>query len=463
MSDSVPSVLETGSGKEPIGRDETTALFAALSSFKRLAVAVSGGADSVALLCLLVEWKEAVGWPGDFRALTVDHGLRLESRAEAAFVGDVCHRLGVAHQTLLWEGEKPVANVQAEARNARYRLFAAAMDQHDLEAVLLAHHQGDQVETFLDRLTRGSGVYGLAAMKLDDPHGPSGLRVLRPLLQTPKSRLTATLRAHGQSWCEDPSNENESFKRVRLRRLAEALAAEGLDTARLAETARRMGRAADALDQWVGELFLTRVQEHPAGPARMAREDYLCVPEEVRLRLLTRLLQKVGRHTGPQGVPLRLSKLEGLDQAIRGLSRTGDGLRQTLNGCSIHIDQQWLVIGAEMGRVPAETVCLDDVEHVVWDNRYIWTRGGARMDFLSDVADRAGDIGSGLKLGPLGEAPGRVSAKDADWAIHGAFDRSPAIWLGDRLLLVPGLSVEGLSVEEAEAETVLRAGYLSAI
>ncbi len=176
-----------------------------------LAVAVSGGADSMALLCLAARWGKR-----PLTALTVDHGLRAESAEEARRVKGWAEAQGVPHVTLAWRGEKPKANLQAAARAARYGLLAQWCRDARVEGLLLAHTLDDQAETVLLRLARGSGVNGLAAM------APAtrlrGVTLLRPLLGISRARIVATLEALRQPWIEDPSNEDTRFARVRLRK-----------------------------------------------------------------------------------------------------------------------------------------------------------------------------------------------------------------------------------------------------
>jgi len=160
-----------------------------------VAVGVSGGADSMALLHLLSAWnKSAENWL-DLTALTVDHGLRAESASEAAAVSAWARDLGIEHVTLTWGGKKPSSNIEAAAREARYRLVGEWCFENHVQTFLTAHHFDDQAETFLMRLARGSGVAGLSSLAEERSLGGAfgSVRLLRPLLHISKKDLTALL------------------------------------------------------------------------------------------------------------------------------------------------------------------------------------------------------------------------------------------------------------------------------
>ena len=200
---------------QPLSSAEFSALMAPLGPFEpapHVAVAVSGGADSLSLALLLRDWAAEQG--GRVTALVVDHGLRPGSAAEARRVRRQLTGLGLAAKCLTWPGPAPQSNRQALARAARYRLMADWCRRQSVLHLALAHHLDDQAETLLLRLGRGSGLDGLAAMPplRELPE----VRLLRPLLPVPKARLVAGLRTAGLTWVEDPSNRDPSHARVRL-------------------------------------------------------------------------------------------------------------------------------------------------------------------------------------------------------------------------------------------------------
>ena len=179
----------------------------------KVAVAVSGGSDSMALLLLAHQWAQAKG--GHVVAVTVDHGLRPDSRKEAETVGEWAKARGIEHVILSWEGDKPSSRLQERAREARYHLLTSWCKEQDISTLLVGHHLQDQEETFWLRLSAGSGLDGLTGMK--EQFVRDGVTIVRPLLKVPKEQLQTFLREENQPWVEDPSNEKESFFRGRLR------------------------------------------------------------------------------------------------------------------------------------------------------------------------------------------------------------------------------------------------------
>lgn len=245
----------------------------------RLGIAVSGGPDSLALLLLA-----AAARPRDIEAATVDHGLRPEARAEADMVAGLCEGLGVPHAILAIEWDIPPSSaIQEQAREVRYGALAAWMRERALGALLTGHHLDDQAETLVMRLARGSGVRGLAGMR-PSSHVPGhpDLELLRPLLGWRRSELEQVCAAAGLTPAADPSNLDETFERVRIRR---ALAqADWLDAQALARTAANLAAADEALDWAAGEEWRARVDQHDSEIAYRPSD----APAEMRRRVLAR-------------------------------------------------------------------------------------------------------------------------------------------------------------------------------
>ncbi|MEJ2123909.1 MAG: tRNA lysidine(34) synthetase TilS [Alphaproteobacteria bacterium] len=299
------------------------ALFSGWERYAHVALAVSGGADSVALMRLAhaqlqaaCETSASAPFP-QLTVLTVNHGLRKEAATEAEWVRAEAARLGLPHHTLDWRGEKPTTRIQATARQARYALMADFCHTHNIGALAVAHTQDDQAETFLMRLARGSGVDGLAGMSVVSQR--HGLDILRPLLGVSRAELEAYLSERGQGWLNDPSNQNTHYERVRIRRALRKGQTLGLTAEKLALSAKRRGRARAALEVAAHAFLSETLYIHDTGYAEMALEPFQQLPEEIALRVLSRviLLVRGGETDGDDGqtrtLPLmRMARLETL-------------------------------------------------------------------------------------------------------------------------------------------------------
>jgi tRNA(Ile)-lysidine synthase len=329
---------------KPVTDGQAAALFADLSSSSALVLAVSGGPDSTALLMLAARWQARLKRGPKLLAVTVDHGLRPESAAEARAVKRLAASLGVAHRTMRWKGPKPTSGVQQVARAARYMLLADAARRLRARHILTAHTRDDQAETVLFRLARGSGLAGLKGMTRISPlpiEGAGDVVLVRPLLEVPKVRLVATLTAAGIPFADDPSNRDPRFTRPRLRALLPSLAAEGLDAARLATLARRLGRADQAIEQAVdaAQAALAPGPWERTGPIVLNVAAFGALPAETAFRLLGRAVTAVG----DEG-PVELSKLEGLFDVLEaGLAGTAR-IRRTLAGALVTLARGLIVI-----------------------------------------------------------------------------------------------------------------------
>jgi tRNA(Ile)-lysidine synthase len=315
-----------------ISAGEADALFAALVGEPALVLAVSGGPDSTALMWLAARWRRRLRQGPNLVAVTIDHGLRPEAAREATAVKRFARQLGIVHRTLRWRGPKPATGLQEHARRERYRLLGEAARRVKARCVLTAHTLDDQAETVLIRMTRGSGMTGLAAMAMVTP--VNGFFLVRPLLDVPKARLLATLAADRIAFAQDPSNRDPRFTRVRVRELMPTLAAEGLSRHRLAVLARRLRRADAALEA-VTDVAGARLAggEWPQlRPVVLDRGGFAQLPDELALRLMGRAIAQVG----DEG-PVELAKLEALMVAVRAALGASGRLRRTLAGAVVTV------------------------------------------------------------------------------------------------------------------------------
>ncbi|MGE3333325.1 MAG: tRNA lysidine(34) synthetase TilS [Rhodospirillaceae bacterium] len=327
----------------------------------RVAVAVSGGADSLALALLLTHWARSNNVT--VHALTVDHCLREAGADEAKQVQLWMSAAKVPHTTLRWDGGAAYrgrpGSAQGAARDARYALMLDWCAENGASHLFLAHHADDQGETFLLRLARGSGVDGLAAMTPLSERG--GIFLARPLLGIPKTRLIAFCEDVGQPWIEDPSNQNGAYARARFRAAREMLEREGLSTDRLLATADHMRRARAALDHYVGALLREACAWDKYGVGRVSLQALAAAPEEIGLRALAAILQIA---SGQVYRP-RFERLQRLYDSLRG----GAWRDATLHGALLQRDGETLIVIREAAQI-ADEQSLRAGTKALWDGRF---------------------------------------------------------------------------------------------
>lgn len=402
----------------------------------RMALAVSGGSDSVALMVLFADWLRHQGkGAGLHTVLTVDHGLRPDSASEARAAAAQAQSLGFKHAILVWGGVKPTTGIQAAARGARYRLLAGHMIANGISLLLTGHTRDDQAETILMRLARGSGIDGLAGMGPRLWFGDLGLRdpaavdleVVRPLLDVPRARLRALLQERGVAWIDDPSNLSPEFERPRLRAARAQLDALGLTDSMLTLSAGRLLRARRALDQAVLEFCRPdagRVSVDPCGVIAIDRVGLEAAEEEIALRVLARAIAAAGG----SDEPVSLARLEAIVALMLGGGT--ETPKRTLARAMITATGPTITIEREPGREQLPLLKLVHGLPACWDGRF---------RVRADVA------GGAIEVRPLGAVAARelrqqgaVSTRTPRVPTR-ALAMLPSFWREDCLVAVPPL------------------------
>lgn len=380
--------LDTGSEVLPGGR--------------AVGVAVSGGGDSMALLHMLADAAPHCGFTVE--AATVDHRLRPEAEAEAAFVAGVCRARGLRHETLVWQAHPKSGNLMQAASEARRKLLADWALSRGLARVAMAHTLDDQAEGFLMALGRGTGLDGLCGMRRDwQEHGIS---FVRPLLGNSRTALRDYLERHGLEWREDPTNEDDRFARSRARKAMAVLAPLGIVPDRLNETMKNLADVRALLDQSLAS-FAERSVTLSGGALVLRRAQYLDLPFELRRRLLVAMIRWMSgaRH------PPRSEQVFALSMNIR------DEGASMLGGCRFINDGKSIVVLREAAavaqRVPTGTI---------WDHRW-------QVDSPFEPGQEIGALGAeGLRQCP-------------DWRSTGlprqVLEVTPGVWLGNTLIAAP--------------------------
>lgn len=293
-----------------------------LDNESNIAVALSGGGDSMALAYMLCLW--AVENNRQIHLLTVNHNLRDDALEEAKMVRKFTTNFpNSIHTILTWNfDDKPDTAVMEKARHARYELMADYCEKNNIHTLCLGHHGDDNFETFLFRLAKGSGLDGLTGMNKWSDYSEN-LRIYRPLLHCSHDELIQYCKKHNLQWVEDPSNKDERYARPRLRN---ALKKEGFDTKRFAKTCVRLSRAMDALD-W---MVLNANNECVNG-TKVDFKKLGTYPLDIQVRVLQRAVQITGdvKHNYPP-------KLERLEDILATLRPSKSA---TLHGCLLSLSK----------------------------------------------------------------------------------------------------------------------------
>lgn len=318
-----------------------------------LAVAVSGGRDSMALLHLADAWARDRG--GSTTALIVDHGLRAAAAQEAAATRDALRKLAIDAVMLRADGP-PTGNLQAWARHQRYALMNAWCRHHGVLHLLVAHHAGDLAETALAALTRDAGLAGVAGMaavrELPD------CRLLRPLLDIPRDRLEATLAQQDIGWIDDPSNRDRRFRRVRLRQKLSGTSEAGT----LAKRAIRAGRARCTHDRHAADLLAETVRIDGDTLSIECTPLTAAEPETVSA-IIAALVGWVGERRAPP----RQARIGAITDWTMSPDAAG---QRTLGGCVLAIADGRLSIRPQPARSPSRLSRQPDQRPALFDGSF---------------------------------------------------------------------------------------------
>ena len=368
-----------------------------------LGLAVSGGGDSMAMLELAVQYAQQQG--RRVRVATVDHGLRPEAAAEVNFVAQRCTALGVDHDVLEWVREDDTGNLQDQARRARYSLIADWAKARSVRSVALAHTRDDQAETFLMRLSRSAGLDGLSGMA--PVRRAQGIVWLRPLLDTSRAELRAFLEQQGLTWCEDASNSDTRYLRVRARRALALLKDLEIEAPTLAAVAAHLADARAALAQHVSEIA-----------------EEICTLDRGDIVIDKARLHMLHPETQRRLISAALCFVSSADYAPRasGLAAfqadLAAGQGGTLHGCMALVDDATIRIHREFAAVSAQKCPVQ----ALWDSRW----------------ELRGPAGPGMYIASL-SAQGLAACPN--WREAGlprsSLCSSPSVWQGTQLVSAP--------------------------
>ena len=302
-----------------------------------IAVAVSGGPDSLALAflakCFAIKNKIKV------RFFIVDHKLRKESSFEAKTVKNILKKININCKILPWNGKKPSKNVQSLARDKRYSLLANECRKNNIKYLLLGHHSGDLCENFLIRIVRGSGLNGLISFDKKTKYKDNFLEIVRPLLDLEKKDLTNISNEVFDFFVQDPSNKNKDFKRVRIRNLLQSLEKEGLDKKKLLLTINNLKDSDQSIKFYVNKNLKENMTFLKKKNIYILNQNFFDQSHEIIFRSLTKIIQRIGK----KYYPVRGKSINELIKRINVKAFQ----KITLGGCFIDRVNQTILISKE--------------------------------------------------------------------------------------------------------------------
>lgn len=321
-----------------------------VKNLSRIALAVSGGADSMCMTLLSYQIKKL-----NPIILIVDHSLRSESLEEATFVKDyINNQFGFEVRILSWNREKELTNnIQSRARDARYNLLTNECKKMQIDYLFTAHNKNDQAETILMNIMRGTGIDGLSG--IGELITVNNVSVLRPLLHFTREEITKHLKLHDVKWIEDPSNQNEKFERVKMRKLMQMIDGSnsvnaGVLVERLNLLSRNSLRVKNFLSNYVRSKIATICSFWHLGITTIDVDLLLLEDEEIILRLLREII----RNCGGQQYYVRSKSLTGLYFVLLSSYKEQQAFTATLGGCMIWLrfknKKAVLVVAQEVAR-----------------------------------------------------------------------------------------------------------------
>ena len=308
-----------------------------INSKESLAVAISGGPDSLSLAflakCFSIINKVKV------RFFIVNHKLRKESSKEAKYVSNLLKKIDIKCKILSWNGKKPANNIQAIAREKRYQLLANECKRNKINNLLVGHHLDDVLENFIIRLTRGSGLKGLISFNKRTKYKSENLNILRPLLDLNKENLVFISKKVFKFYIKDPSNRNEDFKRIRVRKLLQSLEKEGLDKNKLVLTINNLKDSDQSIKFYENKNMKENIVFLKEKKTCILKKEFFDQAHEVILRSLTTIIQTIGKKYYP-------TRGKSIDELINRINDKSFS-KITLGGCFIERTNETILISEE--------------------------------------------------------------------------------------------------------------------
>jgi len=304
---------------------------------KSFALAVSGGSDSLCLAYFSKVYSLEFG--NKIHVLIVDHNLRRESYKEALKVKKILKGKKIQSKILRWKGNIPKKNIQKNARDLRYFLISNYCVRKNIKYLATAHHEDDQIENFFIRLLRGSGLTGLSSMPTKTKYS-NRLKIIRPLLYLKKEDLKYITLNYFKTYIKDPSNEDEKFLRVRVRKYRKNMEKEGLDTRKIIKTVDNLFSANQALNFYKNKALYKHVSFVSKNRCLINKQIFSEEAGEIIFKAFSDILSLVSGTYYPP----RSKKIVNLINRLKKNKFT----KSTLGGCILDEKDNFIIVSKEL-------------------------------------------------------------------------------------------------------------------
>lgn len=319
---------------------------------KKIAVAVSGGVDSVALLFLVSKWSQGKDIP--IYVLFVDHNLRPESKEEKKYVETLSGQLGHVFIPLSWHRIGSTGNLQEQAREGRYNLMIEQCHQYDINLLITGHHRNDIIENFLLRKSRQSGVFGLSTSNVTFR---DNVQIIRPLYNIFKADVIKYLIGNKIKWYEDISNQSDKYNRNKIRKQIASYSPVQIKL--IEDEILEINNASKLLEQDLIKAVAEIIEFKSCGVAKIALNQFRLLNQQLQVNLLSYVLTAV---SGGSNLP-RYRNLQVILEQIG----QGNDLKNTIHFCQLIAQGKDLLIHREVAKINKAPLTLTN--GVCWDNR----------------------------------------------------------------------------------------------
>jgi len=340
----------------PITDNQISNIFSPLIKKKKIALAVSGGRDSNALMLLISKWVSIKVLNIEVHVLTINHKLRKESDKECLQVSKIAKSYGFKHKIIPWIHKEIKTSIQELAREARYELMCDYLKKYEIDVLLTGHTLDDQVETFIMRLSKGSGLDGLRSIQKERNIG--NITLHRPFLGITRSITTKILEYSNKEWIDDPYNDDLRFERIKIRKNLHYLENLNISHESIYKSINRLTRSQEAIKDTVDTLFSDLVEINNLGYLTIKRPQIDNIHEDLIIRILQRCLRIVSG-----GKRVSLSSLEMAYNDIVRIKKS-----KTINGCIIKVLSDKYVVAREVRDF--KSMHLKSGDEITWDNRF---------------------------------------------------------------------------------------------